>query len=467
MSNTRIALLRCNTGRLLALALLVGPAEGRAQEASLHEYSAAPLQAGALLSLWAGEAFEPGEHALQLGVHTRRHGMQLDAAREARVVSSFELLATLGVFKHFDASAGVVAHYAEWSDASRAAADRRVLVGELRVVPRVGLWSNGAGSGLAALVSTSLSPSDDRALGGERWRFEPRFLASGVAGPITVAGNLGYSLHAAGERFGQAHKDALLCGAGISVGLSDAWSTLAEVTSRWHPNGDNARVPSEARVAMRFWSGNWGAQLGGGLGLSSGPSQPDWRMMAALSASLPAAAPVSAPRAPSDRDRDGVPDVSDPCPDEPGAPIGTTELDGCPEQYLQATPAPESEEPAEPLVETQQERPVRPFPVLVFQRNRAQLDAQHLATLEAVAVQMKEAPPDARFIVEGHSDAGGPPAFNLSLSRSRALSVRLQLMQRGVSWRRLSIAAYGASRPIDANGNSTSRRVTFRIAPSQ
>jgi outer membrane protein OmpA-like peptidoglycan-associated protein len=464
--NTRIALLRHNTGRLLVLVLLMSPAEGRAQEASLHEFSAAPLQAGAMLSLWAAEAFEPGEHTLQLGVHTRRHALQLDETREARAVSSFELLATLGVFEHFDASAGIVAHHADWSDASSPAADRRILVGELRVVPRLDLWSNAAGSGLAALVSASLSPGNERALGGERWRFEPRLLASGVAGPITATAQAGYSLHVGAERFGQAPKDALLCGAGMSVGLSDAWSTLAEVTSRFHPNGDSARLASEARVAMRFLSGNWGAQLGGGLGLAGGFAQPDWRMMAALSASLPAAAPLPAPRVPSDRDGDGVPDVTDPCPDEPGAPLGTTELDGCPEEYLQATPAPESEDPAKTLAESPQERPVRPFPVLIFERNRAQLDPQHLATLEAVAVQMKEAPADARFIVEGHSDTGGPSAFNLALSRSRALSVRLQLMQRGISWRRLSIAAYGSSRPIDAQGNSTSRRVTFRIAPS-
>lgn len=53
-----------------------------------------------------------------------------------------------------------------------------------------------------------------------------------------------------------------------------------------------------------------------------------------------------------------------------------------------------------------------------------------------------------RFVLEGHTDASGSAAYNLELSKRRAESVFDFLVLRGVALERLSVKAYGESRPL-------------------
>ncbi len=75
--------------------------------------------------------------------------------------------------------------------------------------------------------------------------------------------------------------------------------------------------------------------------------------------------------------------------------------------------------------------------------------------------------PDSRFEIEGHSDDIGSDEYNLRLSRARAISVRLYLLERGIAPERLSVKGYGEARPVASNetesGRQQNRRVEFKL----
>lgn len=428
----------------------------------------APLQDGSMSSLWSSEPFEPGRPALQLSLLAHPGRPTAPQWEAAHVLSTLELSGTLGAWRGFDVTAGLALHRGAWEAPPSPEIPARVstLLGDVRFVPRLQLWT-----GISALLAASYPVARDPVVAREGLRFEPRLLGTLVVNAVKVTANLGYLLHAPIERFDSVSSDSFVSGAGARLALSEAWSAVTEVVGRWYPSAKGSaasRVPTEAQFAMRFSVAGWAAQLGGGVGLLGGSAQPDWRMTAALSFSLPEAFAATTMVAPPDRDRDGVPDTSDACADEREDRNGIDDFDGCPdaESAEASTPSPQDDPAPEIEAATPDQEGVElaPLPVLRFERNQVNLNAAQLAILDVVATRMMEAPPEVRFIVEGHSDDTGPAAFNQRLSRSRALSVRLQLMHRGISWRRLGIVARGSSDLLDTP--DTSRRVKFRLVRS-
>jgi len=73
--------------------------------------------------------------------------------------------------------------------------------------------------------------------------------------------------------------------------------------------------------------------------------------------------------------------------------------------------------------------------------------------------------PQTRIRVEGHTDATGTEAYNLTLSERRAETVQNALVQRGVDPLRVEAVGYGESQPISSN-NATNRRVNIVITPT-
>ena len=85
--------------------------------------------------------------------------------------------------------------------------------------------------------------------------------------------------------------------------------------------------------------------------------------------------------------------------------------------------------------------------------------------LDALAEGIKLLAPESIVTVEGHTDAVGSDAYNLELSRVRALAVRDYLVQRhNIDAARLKTVAYGESRPIESSDPNAAlnRRVQFR-----
>lgn len=75
--------------------------------------------------------------------------------------------------------------------------------------------------------------------------------------------------------------------------------------------------------------------------------------------------------------------------------------------------------------------------------------------------------PEARIVVQGHTDSSGRAAWNQTLSERRARAVGDELLRLGVSPDRLATMGFGPSRPIDSNdsiaGRARNRRVDLLV----
>ena len=76
-----------------------------------------------------------------------------------------------------------------------------------------------------------------------------------------------------------------------------------------------------------------------------------------------------------------------------------------------------------------------------------------------------------QLLIEGHTSSEGGAEYNLELSKRRAKSVRLRLMEEGITPDRLEIIGYGDTRPLQSNetaqGRAKNRRVEFKRLESQ
>jgi outer membrane protein OmpA-like peptidoglycan-associated protein len=95
-------------------------------------------------------------------------------------------------------------------------------------------------------------------------------------------------------------------------------------------------------------------------------------------------------------------------------------------------------------------------------------DAQ--VKLNDVAKALAEQDPDAKIVVEGHTDSQGGASFNQDLSQRRAESVRGYLVSHGIASDRVSAQGVGPTRPIadngSAEGRANNRRVEIVVQPT-
>lgn len=153
---------------------------------------------------------------------------------------------------------------------------------------------------------------------------------------------------------------------------------------------------------------------------------------------------------PQDSDGDGVYDVLDRCP---GTPLGSAVDDrGCESSSLGGTDA-----AGTGVAEVEIE----------YLRGEAEFSAKDAARLQGLADYLVNNP-QARLVVEGHTDSVGPAAFNLQLSLIRAEKVRRALIERhGVSAGRVEARGFGESLPQADNstpeGRQKNRRVLIRL----
>ncbi len=156
--------------------------------------------------------------------------------------------------------------------------------------------------------------------------------------------------------------------------------------------------------------------------------------------SIEAAAPK-----PSDRDNDGIPDSMDRCPDAAETVNGYQDDDGCPDEIP----------------------PVLTFRNIHFALNSADIIDDAKGDLD-VGAQIMTHDLKMRVRIEGHTDSYGTASYNLDLSKRRAESVKVWLVQKyGIDADRIQTAGFGYSRPIgslsSSEGRKASRRVEFVI----
>lgn len=160
--------------------------------------------------------------------------------------------------------------------------------------------------------------------------------------------------------------------------------------------------------------------------------------------------PDPAPTAPSaatstDTDGDGVPNTEDRCPDR----AGPASNHGCPE--IQAATRQRLQEATK---------------FIGFERNNATLLRASYPTLDTIARIMAQYP-DYSLSIAGHTDSQGPAAFNLRLSRERAMAARRYLVEHGLAETRIESRGYGPRYPLAPNtteaGRARNRRVEFDL----
>jgi OmpA-OmpF porin, OOP family len=147
-----------------------------------------------------------------------------------------------------------------------------------------------------------------------------------------------------------------------------------------------------------------------------------------------------------DRDGDGVTDDIDQCPDVPG-PAPT----GCPKKVL--------------VVKTGTQIQIKEQ--INFETNKAKIKGALSFEIIAQVAAVMKSNPEMKVIIEGHTDDVGDAAHNLKLSDGRANAVRDSLIERGVDAARMEAIGYGQSKPIGSNktkkGRAANRRVEFNI----
>ncbi|HYJ39853.1 MAG TPA: transporter [Steroidobacteraceae bacterium] len=146
--------------------------------------------------------------------------------------------------------------------------------------------------------------------------------------------------------------------------------------------------------------------------------------------------PAPPPPPPADADGDGVVDQSDLCPATPRG--DRVDVNGC---------------ACDVTVQVN------------FRSNSTQIYGADAITLDSLADQVRRLPTIVGEL-GGHTDSQGAEAFNVDLSRRRALAARDYLASRGLDVTQLAIAGYGESQPIadnaTAEGRALNRRVVMR-----
>jgi OmpA-OmpF porin, OOP family len=151
-----------------------------------------------------------------------------------------------------------------------------------------------------------------------------------------------------------------------------------------------------------------------------------------------------------DNDKDRILDRDDKCPNEPETYNGFEDDDGCPDKGRVVV----TYGCGDGIIDH-----------IFFRRHSAEIVIYSRPILDAIAATLKGNPQILLVEVSGHTDATERDAASLSAARARA--VRDALIALGVSPDRLSLGAYGASRPLDRKRSEKAlrknRRVDFEI----
>ena len=85
---------------------------------------------------------------------------------------------------------------------------------------------------------------------------------------------------------------------------------------------------------------------------------------------------------------------------------------------------------------------------IYFAYNSENIQDQYLGVMQANAAYLKKNP-EARVIIEGHTDERGSREYNLALGERRAQAAQAYLATSGVSASRMEAISYGEDQPAD------------------
>jgi outer membrane protein OmpA-like peptidoglycan-associated protein len=401
--------------------------------------------------------------------------------------------------------------------------------GDLRLGLRVRLLGENRSLASLSLSGYLFLPtgSKDNLTGTEEVHGMPALVLSGEGESVAYAVNAGVDIRKKTSHTGTPIADfgsELTFGAAIGLLLVDRMlqigpeiygTTLMVGSDRF--TADTTSL--EGILGARMRVGDLVLGAGAGPGITHGIGTPALRVVASIAyAPLPPKAPPPPVRkAPSDRDRDGIYDRVDACPDEPGVTSDDPEKNGCPppppdrdgdgifdnddacpdvkgvrsDDPTQNGCPPDTDgdgirddvdacprEKGKPSDDPQKNG--CPTSVRVTEEEIVILDQVQFKTASAVILPasdellrqvsavLSEHPEIRRIEVQGHTDNRGGKRYNLKLSDRRASAVVAWLVQKGgIDSTRLTSHGYGMEEPIADNdtpeGRQKNRRVQFKI----
>ena len=109
-----------------------------------------------------------------------------------------------------------------------------------------------------------------------------------------------------------------------------------------------------------------------------------------------------------------------------------------------------------------------PFRHIYFKSGSLYLNERDQAKLNYMLDFIRLQKPDAKLVLEGHSDSNGPRQANLLMSKKRVQVIKEYLISKGIKTERIVSKAYGESKPATTNrypgGRQLNRRVDISIA---
>lgn len=145
-----------------------------------------------------------------------------------------------------------------------------------------------------------------------------------------------------------------------------------------------------------------------------------------------------------DNDQDRILDTADQCPSEPETYNGVQDDDGCPDRGR--------------VVVT--DTTIEILDKVYFQRGSAEIQAQSLPIVEAIAATLVHNPDIRALEIQGHASDDERGAWDLS--GRRALAVKSALESRGVA-ARLVARPYGATLPVRQEATEAARAANRRV----